>query len=328
MPNVIPAPIAPATATTSGVVSTGAQVLGAGVKTFSSGVVANSASAGSPAISINAGAFNNHSPISVTNIGANAGINMVFAAGVGGGSLSLGDASGLGKALTAANATLNLYSTASGAGRVRIIGEDVTSGTGVCVVAGTLTADGSVHANAKLFSIRTGIAGTEVEKASINKAGDLSLGGSLTVNRTIQDSGASGFPLQIVGTNQGLRCDTSGSVAAGSALWAFRNFGTNTAVVTGGGRLDQSGTDSSGTPGAATINKPSGISAIAGGATTVVITNSLVTASSRVRIDWYGDLGTQTKQPWVTRAAGSFTVNVGTAPAGAVAFGWEVSSLI
>lgn len=93
-------------------------------------------------------------------------------------------------------------------------------------------------------------------------------------------------------------------------------------------RIDVLGGDSSASPGNATINKPTGKSAIASGATSVTITNSNVAAGDQVFITWHGDLGTQSKIPWVTTAAGSFTVNVGTAPGSAVAFCWVVSKRI
>ena len=112
------------------------------------------------------------------------------------------------------------------------------------------------------------------------------------------------------------------------SVWAAAVGTTDVALVSANGRIDQSGTDSSGTPGNATINKPIGKSAIASGATTVTITNSLVAAGDHVDITWHGDLGAQSKIPWVTTAAGSFTVNVGTAPGSAVAFCWRVSKRI
>lgn len=92
------------------------------------------------------------------------------------------------------------------------------------------------------------------------------------------------------------------------------------------GRVDQSGTDSSATPGAATINKPTGISAIASGATTVVITNILANANSRITVTWLGDHGAP--RWWVTRAAGSFTVTLSAPATANTPFSWEVASLL
>jgi hypothetical protein len=97
----------------------------------------------------------------------------------------------------------------------------------------------------------------------------------------------------------------------------------NKTYIDPNGRFDQSGTDSSGTPGAATINKPSGISSFVAATATVVITNSLATTTSRIMITPYGDMGTF----YVTRAAGSFTVTRSTTT-GTPSFGWTVSALL
>ena len=89
---------------------------------------------------------------------------------------------------------------------------------------------------------------------------------------------------------------------------------------------NRAGTDSSGTPGPATINKPSGISAVLSGATSVTVTNSLATAGCRVSLTWLGDHGAA--RSWVTRAAGSFTVNLSGAASSSAPFGWEISYLV
>lgn len=86
------------------------------------------------------------------------------------------------------------------------------------------------------------------------------------------------------------------------------------------------GTNSSGTPGPATINKLAGISAIASGASTVVITNSLVTASSHILLTWHGDHGAP--RWWVVRNAGSFTVTLSTNAAAATSFSWAVKTAL
>lgn len=427
MPNVIPAPIPPATATASGVVSTGAQVLGAGMKTFSSGItVAKPPVVNEPAVYLPApvssggyglagavlwsttNSYLHHSttalslnayavPLKLTaafstvevaggngtgasdavvkvgtsrpdaSVNASATLLGVYA-GIGGTevqsflfrkggvvygtsgnpNLALNDSIGAGLQYGASYCRVGNGSWSVGTINWSVLGNflainaasaaEIYSGSSVPLVlrggpgagasdvavkAGTTVADGSVHASAKLFSIRTGFGGTEVERYSFTKD---------TVNWGGGGVWSAQFGSEIYWKTSGvpiLALLPSGITRSGYGFDINPAFGANlTLQLRSDGRIDQSGTDSSGTPGAATINKPSGISAIAGGATTVTITNSLVTASSRVRIDWYGDLGTQTKQPWITRAAGSFTVNVGTAPAGAVAFGWEVSSLI
>lgn len=220
-----------------------------------------------------------------------------------------------------------------------------TNGTGstdVGVKIGVSPSDGSVNGSAKLASFRTGIGGTEVEAAHFLKSALVfpktfaikwdALGGNSWQIEASPDGGGSG--VMRFGNNASRYMALRFSDGYTESSFGFEVNPTTTAAVAklwgsaNPGRFDQSGTDSTGTPGAATINKPTGISAIAAAVTTVVITNSLVTATSRVLITWHGDLGTQSKIPWVTRAAGSFTVNVGTAPAGAVSFSWEVSTIL
>lgn len=66
-------------------------------------------------------------------------------------------------------------------------------------------------------------------------------------------------------------------------------------------------TDSSNTPGAATINKPSGRSSIASGASSVVITNSLVTVDSHIFVNMQASDATTIHLKQVP-GSGSFTV--------------------
>lgn len=88
-------------------------------------------------------------------------------------------------------------------------------------------------------------------------------------------------------------------------------------------------TDSSGTPGNATINKSSGRSAFASAASSVVVTNSLVTASSIVIVQLETS-GIGVGELSVVPAAGSFTVTsinalgVATVVTGTAKFSWFV----
>ena len=79
------------------------------------------------------------------------------------------------------------------------------------------------------------------------------------------------------------------------------------AVTTAGGLLLNT-TNLSDTPGAATINKPSGKVAIALGAASVVVTNSLVTTSSTVLCQLQTTDATLLYIKSVIPAAGSFTI--------------------
>jgi len=100
-------------------------------------------------------------------------------------------------------------------------------------------------------------------------------------------------------------------------------------IITGSKQFDakvvHTGTDSSGTSGGATIDKPTGVSAIASGQATCQINNSLATATSRITLTWYGDHGAA--RSWVVRAAGSFTATLSGAASADTSFGWEVEEL-
>lgn len=184
---------------------------------------------------------------------------------------------------------------------------------------GTSTADASVNSNATLFMISTGIGGVEVQRLGVRTNGQ-----------------ASGFSLFGVGTNGEFAINNSVGTVVKWANNSFTLDGSNFTFanqvfgnifrVGGGGVISMSGTDSSGTPGAATINKPAGKSAIAAGASSVVITNSLVTASSHIVITPHARDAT-CKELIVVPAAGSFTVSGSANATAALAFSWEVKTL-
>lgn len=201
--------------------------------------------------------------------------------------------------------------------------------TDVCVKAGTSLADGSVDASAKLFSVRTGLqGGTEVEKMWVDKTGNIRLGGAAGAGAFYGQSATLGRFRADDAIGCSMRYNNLELTLTGGALQLFNHNLANLCVVASSGRIDRYGTDSSASPGPATIDKPTGISAIANGSTSVMITNALATTTSRIMITWLGDLGVQTKTPWVTRGVGSFTVNVASDPGANVSFAWEVSSIL
>jgi parallel beta-helix repeat protein len=102
--------------------------------------------------------------------------------------------------------------------------------------------------------------------------------------------------------------------------------GTPVLKTDSSGRLDQSGTDESASPGASTINKPTGKSAIWSGDSSVTITNSLVSTSSRVLVTFHADHGAA--RWWVDVGSGSFTVTLSAAATADAAFSWQVSNII
>ena len=84
-------------------------------------------------------------------------------------------------------------------------------------------------------------------------------------------------------------------------------------------------TDSSGTPGAATINKAAGISAIALGASSVVISNTMVTANSGIFISPRVRDATGLLPAVTARTVGtSFTVSVTANCTAALIFDWWI----
>jgi hypothetical protein len=97
-----------------------------------------------------------------------------------------------------------------------------------------------------------------------------------------------------------LTSTSTGTVTVGAT-------GTGTTTITRVNSLTVVSTDSSGTPGNATNNNLSGRAAFAAAGTSVVITNSLVTAASKIFVQVNGNDATL-KSATVTAAAGSFTV--------------------
>ena len=106
-------------------------------------------------------------------------------------------------------------------------------------------------------------------------------------------------------------------------------FGTSTAIffkMTDNGPT-ASYQDATGTPGAATMNVTSGRAAIAGTASSVVITNSFVTATSVVSVTYEGaTLDATMTSLRVVAGAGSFTVYGNAAATGTVKFSFLVTN--
>jgi len=233
------------------------------------------------------------------------------------------------------------------------------SASDVVTKIGSTVADGSVNAAAKLLSVRTGLnGGTEVEKAFIDASGNI-VGGSgstnsgqrlLSVGRSVSfaefsQGSASTTPSWIVRSSSGkamaMLAGTSGVAISydntvsllfipdSRANLDAGTPGTGTVVssIDPLGRFDQLGTDSTGTPGAATINKPTGKSAIAAAAASVVITCSECTASSIVLITPHARDAT-CKELIAVPAAGSFTVSGSAAATATLPFSWKVQTIL
>lgn len=115
---------------------------------------------------------------------------------------------------------------------------------------------------------------------------------TLTANNAVTANGAN--------VNHSLAPTGTGNVTIGAT-------GTGLTTITRVGSFNMLSTDTSGTPGNATINTLSGRAAFAAAGSTVVITNSTVTATSKVFVSLRGGDATLTSVR-VTPAAGSFTV--------------------
>lgn len=259
----------------------------------------------------------------------------------------------------------------SGANRLDLRSDLGASASDVCSVSGSTLPDASVNTSAKLWSARSGLGNTEIEKAWVADRGMyleniLEIGGRsgaafmdqnvvLTMNSSTKQwlfNGYNGGGHVMSLTRLGrfalagvVASNTQGATAifrpvdnseptlqveglAGQAViqrWRD-NAPQNVALVTLAGRIDRRGTDSGAAPGATTADRPVGINAIASGASSVTITNNLVTATSRVLVTFHADHGAA--RWWVTRAAGSFTVVLSANATANAAFSWEVSTLL
>jgi hypothetical protein len=205
-----------------------------------------------------------------------------------------------------------------------------TNGAGagdVVLKVGTTAADASVNAAAKLWALYTGLGGTEVLKAYFDKAGSL----HFTTNDWTLKADGSGFWFYVGATPYMFINVGTGVVSSGYGLQVTPLFGAyNSFQVPTSGLVNQRGTDSTGTPGAATIDRPIGKSSIAAAASSVVITNNLVTALSHIIITPMENAtnNAEFRNFKVTPTAGSFTVTVNAATTVAWPFAWRVATIL
>jgi hypothetical protein len=122
-------------------------------------------------------------------------------------------------------------------------------------------------------------------------------------------------------TSAALMCDNSATV---DPIFVARDNGTPVFTIGDGGKITIDNTITpGGTTGARTINKASGTVNFAAGATTLVVTNSLVTTSSIVMaVVRTGDLTAYIKN--VIPIAGSFTITLGVAATAETSVGFMV----
>lgn len=194
----------------------------------------------------------------------------------------------------------------------------------VATKLGTSETDAGTHATAKLLSVRTGLGGTEVEKFYITKTLAYFGGGGLW---SLDNTVAGGLGVK-TGATPVLAFLTSGVTRSAYGFDVNPTFGAFLSLqLHADGRVNQRGTDSSASPGAATADRPIGKNAIAAAASSVTITNSLVTTASVILITPHARDAT-CKELIAVPAAGSFTVSGSAAATAAVPFSWEVKGLL
>lgn len=130
-------------------------------------------------------------------------------------------------------------------------------------------------------------------------------------------NGASGAAMLLTGrptdgaSAVGTAIDTNTTLANATAkLFAVRNNSTEKFSIDLNGKTLQVAGDSTASPGAATLNTPTGVAKIAAGAASVVITNSTVTATSLVQA-WVQQVADDVTLLYIKRvsvSAGSFTI--------------------
>lgn len=159
-------------------------------------------------------------------------------------------------------------------------------------LSAAFTATQEVAIHAAICEVEYVIAASPVATKERYQPGSVAItGGSATLTGTFTANGSN--------VNQSIAPTGTGNVTIGAA-------GTGSTTLTRLNSLTVLSTDTSGTPGNATINNLSGRAAFAAGGSTVVITNSLVTANSKVFVQQRND--TTLKSVAVSPAAGSFTV--------------------
>lgn len=235
-------------------------------------------------------------------------------------------------ALSGTNATasqttfaLAVSNTHGGSGAVNSA-FSATANTGATNNAGSFTATGGTTANGLIVSasgatnnygitVTAGNSGfgtsTPTRKISINDATTGSLFG-------MERAGTEKLLIGIAGATDGLITGSvTGDVAfrTGSQkfMWSTDSGTTLHMGLTSAGAFTLWKTiTAGGTTGAQTIDKPNGSVNFAGGASTLVVTNALVTTSSNVFVQVYGTDATATSAR-VTLGAGSFTITLNAA---------------
>lgn len=195
---------------------------------------------------------------------------------------------------------------------------------GAAALTGSLTlSDVAQTSGARTLLTLTGVAdtgitaSTEQSDAVFNGARTITFAtGALTNQRsfrfaapTLAFAGASTVTnAATVYIDRAPQAGTNATLTNAYALWVDAGTTRLDGTVLLNGAITADTTDSSGTPGAATINKPSGKVAIAIGASSVTVTNSLVTAASTVIATLQFIDATLTQILSVVPGSGSFVI--------------------
>lgn len=176
-------------------------------------------------------------------------------------------------------------------GSLNLTAAQANSGTNIAFVMNNTV---GLSGNTELLSIQN----NGVEKFNVTQNGTLTSSGNLTFTGSNSNATISTNVSNAQITIQGNQGDGSGVIGVkidnantlnnvGAKAILLANGGTEYAAFMGRGQLNwktNQYTDNSGTPGATTINKVTGRAAIANGASSVVVTNNLVTATSIVLV--------------------------------------------
>lgn len=195
---------------------------------------------------------------------------------------------------------------------------------GAAALTGSLTlSDVAQTSGARTLLTLTGVAdtgitaSTEQSDAVFNGARTITFAtGALTNQRsyrfaapTLAFAGASTVTnAATVYIDRAPQAGTNATITNAYALWVDAGTTRLDGTLLCNGAITADATDASGTPGAATINKPSGKVAIAIGASSVTVTNSLVTTSSIVLASLQFVDATLTQILSVVPGSGSFTI--------------------
>lgn len=186
--------------------------------------------------------------------------------------------------------------------------------TDVAVRLGTEVSDSSTHASARLVEVGTGVGGTFVPYAWFTK------GGNFYANYLRLPADNSG------GLFLGV-CWVKGSTFSGDVSLDYAGSGVRMTLGSLSGLIRQYGSDSTGSPGNATINRPIGKSAINVGASSCVITNSHATAAMHCIITPHARDAT-CKELIAVCGAGTITVSGSANATAALPFSWELKGML